>query len=383
MRRLLLVLNDPLDYRLNRRGLALAARRAGWDVHLAAPEMPGAELVRGDGFPFHPIQLHPRGLRPDHEIAAVHCLVRLLTRLRPDVLHLRAVKLCLLGGLAARICESRPAVVSHFCGLGYMFAGGSARSALRLALSPAWRMALSLPHQVVVVQHAADRDRLVADRLVRPSQVRIVPGSGVDTARFQPRPEPPLPFTVVLPGRLLRAKGVATFAAAAPLAAAVGIRFVLVGGEAQDNPDSIPRRELDEWLTNGALAWWGERKDMPAVYAESHAVCLPSTYGEGIPKIALEAAACGLPLVLADAPWSRATFRDGKEALLVRPGDHRALADAVVLLAKSPELRQHMARRLRQRAETEFTEGNINNSFLSLYAHVEKRSFHDSDVYPL
>jgi hypothetical protein len=51
--------------------------------------------------------------------------------------------------------------------------------------------------------------------------------------------------------------------------------------------------QLRQWSDSGVVEWWGLRTDMLAVLAQSHIVCLPSLR-EGVPKVLIEAASCGL-----------------------------------------------------------------------------------------
>ena len=114
-----------------------------------------------------------------------------------------------------------------------------------------------------------------------------------DGAAQATQPEPEGPPVVVLPARLLRDKGVEEFANAARAIKAEGIkaRFALVGEPDADNPASITQAQIDAWVAEGIIEYWGFRSDMPEVYRSCSLVCLPS-YREGLPRVLLEAAAC-------------------------------------------------------------------------------------------
>ncbi len=62
---------------------------------------------------------------------------------------------------------------------------------------------------------------------------------------------------------------------------------------------------MQAWDDEGVVAWWGFRQDMRQVYRESAIVTLPTMYGEGVPTVLMEAAACGLPLIATDIPGCR------------------------------------------------------------------------------
>ena len=84
---------------------------------------------------------------------------------------------------------------------------------------------------------------------------------------------------------------------------------------------------------------------MPSLFARCHLVCLPTYYGEGIPKVLIEAASCGCPIVATDAPGCREIVRDGENGLLVPARDAAALAAAIRRLLDDPGLRSRMGAR--------------------------------------
>lgn len=368
MPRLLLVLNDPVDFRLHRAPLVQAAAADGWEVHLAAPDEPAAADIRAAGLPFHALPLDRLGSNPAHDLRAAFALAGVCRRIQPDVLHLRAVKSILCGGLALRMCRRRPATVAHFCGLGWLFTGsGLRRRVLRAGAGRAMRPATRGRRAASVTQTVADGETLLAHGLAERSRLQVIAGSGVDCTRFYPGAEPAGPFTAVLPARLLASKGVPEFAAAARLLRGSGIRLVLVGGASPGNPDAISEAQVRAWVAEGDLEWRGHCDDMPAVLAEAHAVCFPSYYGEGVPKAVLEAAAAGRALVVADIPGSRAVVEDGVSGLVVPPRDPAALAAALRRLAEDPALRRRCASEARVRAERDFALPVVVGAFLGLY----------------
>jgi glycosyltransferase involved in cell wall biosynthesis len=164
-------------------------------------------------------------------------------------------------------------------------------------------------------------------------------------------------------------KGVAEFVEAARMIREQRLpaRFVLVGDPDPANPASIPLSSLQSWTDSGIVEWWGRRTDMPAVLAESNVVCLPS-YGEGLAKVLLEAAACGRAIVTTDVPGCREVVQPGENGLVVAPRNASALADAFVTLIKDPSLRARMGSRGRQIAVNEFSEDMKINETLSLYS---------------
>ena len=138
----------------------------------------------------------------------------------------------------------------------------------------------------------------------------------------------------------------------------------------QSNPRAVPARQIEEWVAEGTVEWWGRRTDMPTVFAQSTIVCLPSTYGEGVPKVLIEAAAAGRPVVATDIPGCREIVVHGESGLLTPPGDAIALADAIGTLLADKDLRARMGRRGREIAKAGFSEAQVVRQTLDIYAEI-------------
>jgi glycosyltransferase involved in cell wall biosynthesis len=230
------------------------------------------------------------------------------------------------------------------------------------------RAAVSLSRSVVVCQNGEDRDVLIEEGIVSSDRIRIIAGSGVDTNLFIPVQPPLGPPIVMLAGRMLWDKGVAEFVEAARFfkKKAVTVRFVLVGRRDEDNPTAIDEEQLGRWSQNDGIEWWGHREDMPTVLGAATLVVLPS-YREGLPKVLLEAAACGKALIATDVPGCREVVQHQKTGLLVPVRDPVALADAIISLLSNHELRAAMGVSGREFVVREHSKEKIGRHFLDLY----------------
>src|SRR3546814_9137793 len=164
-------------------------------------------------------------------------------------------------------------------------------------------------------------------------------------------------------------KGVGEVGQAARIARSQGVvvRVVLVGAADPDNPRSVSTNQLDAWHSSGIIEWWGKRDDMKQVFAASHIVCLPSYYGEGLPKVLLEAAATGRPIITTNLPGCREIGRSGENALVVPPRDAAAVADAIKTLVRDPALRSRLGARGRELVMSEFSEAHVVRATAAIY----------------
>jgi glycosyltransferase involved in cell wall biosynthesis len=265
-----------------------------------------------------------------------------------------------------------PCVVNTLPGLGAVFTSQRWDApVLRAWTVTALRLAATLGDSRFVVQNGADLDLLIKRRVVPADRAVLIRGSGVDLDRFSPVPEPDGEPTVLLPARMLWSKGVGELVAAARLARARGAQFrlLLAGPADAAHRDAISLDQLERWWNGeGFATWLGMREDMPQLYAAAHVVALPTRYGEGVPKVLVEAAACGRAVVASDTPGCREVVRHDENGLLVRSGDVPALAAAVERLLHDRSLRARMGGRGREIAMAEFGLDRIIGSVEALYA---------------
>lgn len=367
--KLLYVVNIPRFFVSHRLPLALAARADGFDVEVAAsasdPE--SAQRIAAAGLPFHPLPLSQHGVNPLRELRTIIALQRLYTRLKPDLLHHISIKPVIYGGIAARLSRRR-AVVQAMSGLGYLHVSQERRARLLDKLSrPAFRLALSGAGTCMIFQNPDDRQVFVNRGLIAESKTRVIRGSGVDEREFAPRPEDTAGLPVVLfAGRLLWPKGVGEFIELARRLRGRA-RFRVVGYEERTSPSNVPAAQLQAWQDAGLIEWRGQSDDMAQVFGECNIVCLPSTYGEGVPKVLIEAAACGRACVTTDTPGCREIVRHEANGLLAPPTDLDALTDAVKRLIDDPELRQAFGVKGREIVLQGFTMRRVAEDTIALY----------------
>lgn len=367
-KKLLFFVTEDWYFCSHRLPLAIAARRAGFDVGVITRVRAHGETITRHGIRLIPLEMARHGHNPFADLRIVAQLSAIYRHERPDLVHHVAVKPVLYGSLAARLAGVRK-MVNAMAGLGYLFVSRGWRARL---LRPFVRLAMALLLRRrgtrLILQNPDDRDLFVERGIVRSDQVRIIRGSGVDPAVFAYHEEEPGRVQVVLASRLLGDKGVREFVDAARQLRAEGVdaQFVLVGDADERNPDSIPRAVLERWQREGNVEWWGRREDMPEIFRRCHIVCLPS-YREGLPKVLIEAAAVGRAIVTTDVPGCREIVRHEENGLLVPPRHAPALAAALRRLIENGPERARFGRRGRERVMENFTVDSVVAQTLTLY----------------
>lgn len=353
----------------HRMTLARAARAAGYDVVVATHVAEHRAAIEAEGFRVVPIRIR-RGLRnPFADLLALFDLLKAVRDECPDLVHLLSLKPVVFGGLAARLAGV-PATINALTGLGFLYAEGAGSGGLlRTAVTRVLRF-LAAPKNVwTIVQNADDLRTLADAKIGDPKRTVLIRGSGVDIVGFAPRPEPEGTPVAAMVSRLVGLKGVTDLVEAARLLRRrnVPIRVALVGSPDPLNPTAVSRETVEGWVAEGAVEWWGQRNDIPTVWAEAHIAVQPSRGGEGLPKSLLEAGACGRPLVTTDVPGCRELVSDGINGLVVPPQSPQALAAALEKLALDAALRKRLGAAARATVETEHADTAVAAATLDLY----------------
>jgi glycosyltransferase involved in cell wall biosynthesis len=366
--RLLFLITEDWYFWSHRLDLARAAVQAGFDVSIASRVTDHGERIQREGFRLFPISLVRQSRNPFVELVAVLELVRLYRLERPAIVHHVALKPILYGSLAAWI-SGVPVVVNAFAGLGYAFTDETRRKSMaHRFLCRALTTLLRLSQSVVIFQNKDDRELLLEEGVVEIQQTRIIPGSGVDTKRFDVSPSAEECPIVMLASRMLWDKGIGEFVEASRRLKQKGLpaRYVLVGRCDEHNPAAIELTQLRQWVEEGVVEWWEHRDEMSQTLASATIVVLPS-YREGLPKVLLEAAACGKPLIATDVPGCREIVTHGVNGLLVAARDSAALAVAIDTLLHDSSRRAAMGVAGREAVTRMFSVEKIADQFVDLY----------------
>jgi glycosyltransferase involved in cell wall biosynthesis len=374
--KLLLVVNDSAYFLSHRLPIALVAKETGYDVHVATPMGSAVEKIVAYGLTYHALHMNRSGKNPLIELCTVFALVRLFRRVRPDIVHLVTIKPVIYGGIAARLAGI-PAIVAAIPGLGTVFSQkGVMASVLRYFVAKLYRIALGAPNLCAIFQNRDDAQCISRVTELSSQQMVLIRGAGVDLQAYASRSLPDGIPVVVMASRLLIAKGGGEFAEAAHLLQQRGVkaRCVLVGAPDPGNPASLTQEDIERWVAAGWIEHWGHRTDMPEVLAAASLVTLPSYYPEGVPKVLIEAQACGRAVITTDMPGCRDAITPDVTGLLVPPRDAVALADAIEKLLNDRHLLQTMGEAGRALAEKCFDVRQVVAEHLDIYRGLLKKA---------
>lgn len=355
--------------------LAKRAKDLGWQVKVLfgdsggdVMELPAINKLHELGIPFTKLKFSPIGKNIILEIIGFLHLFYILLKDKPDIVHTVTPKGMIYGGLAARLAGIKSLVLA-VSGMGYLYTskGGMLKRGLVWCVDRITDFVLSHKNKVIIVQNSHDFKYFINKKNVLNESVKIIQGSGVHLEKYTDIPEVGS-NVVTFPARLLIDKGVYEFVDAARLLRNKGItwRFVLVGSAGNANPTSVSADEVDRWVKDGVVEWYGHVQDMAKIYKECDIVCLPS-YREGMPKTLLEAAAAGRAVVTTDTVGCNEAIIDNVTGFLVPVKNFAKLAEAIEKLINDKDLRISFGKNGRLMAQEKYSISSVVDKTYDIY----------------
>lgn len=321
---------------------------------------------QGAGFDYHYYILN-RQVHPLMDMITLAQLVWMFQQLQPQIVHTFSAKPCALARQAARLAGI-PVVIGTLTGLSSLYA--SEKFSIRLirgVYEPLQRFACHTA-DLTIFQNRDDWRKYVDIGIVPESKSTVIPGSGVPTDLFDPSRITPVEkrrlreelgiqpdeLVVTLVSRVIRTKGVLEFMAAAKELKPQypKVRFLLVGPNDTGNVYRLTSDELNQ--LKQTVIWPGPRRDIPAVLATSDIFVFPSTHMEGVPRVLLEAASMGLPIITTDSPGCNEVVEEGVNGFFVPASDITTLCKHIIHLVQNPQLRQSFGEASRRCAREQF-----------------------------
>jgi glycosyltransferase involved in cell wall biosynthesis len=351
--------------------LVRAARERDHDVVVAAADHGQGARIAAAGARFVPLT---PGLWLNHPVAVARCvgtLRRIMLEQAPALVQLHGIRAALAGLAAARLAAI-PRRIAAVNGLGMVSAstglpGDGVRTLARMltgaAMAGGTRLVLDSPADAAVLGLDPANPAL-----------RVTGGAGVDPLIHMPEPmpwSPPLKLAFISPLLWAHGPGLAVDAVTKARAAGADVTLSLIGAPWPANRNAVPRAILEGWSSQPGIGWFAPASDMAQVWRQHHALILPAGGGDGLPAIALQAAASARPLIVSSSAGGSASFvRDGIDGRVVDGSDPDALAEAIIQFARAPALVERMGRSARERVLNGYTERQVMDAFKRLWAEM-------------
>jgi len=369
--KILFVVNVDWFFISHRLPLAIEALKKGYEVHIACGITDKKEYLESFGLKIHPLNISRSGTGIKGEIKAFGEIYRILKEINPDIAHFVTIKPVLYGGIVSRFLKIGKKVFS-ISGLGFIFiTQGFKASTVRTIVKKMYSFALNGKNSHVIVQNPDDK--AVVNSIVK-VPITLIRGSGVDLSQYEYKEENNESIKVSMACRLLKDKGVFEYIEAAKIIKnlelsienCIGVEFELYGDIDIHNPASLTNNDIEKIKKDGFVNVYGFSSDIAKVFSDANIVVLPS-YREGLPKVLIEAAACGRSVVTTDVPGCRDAIKPNVTGLLCKVKDSKSLASMIEKLILDDKLRNSMGQEGRKLAQREFDINKVVKKHFEIY----------------
>ena len=371
-----LMISSFLPSVLNFRGKLLEAiQTKGYEIHIMVPELVNFQeeyqKLIALGYQVHEIPMQRTGTNPLADLKLLKNMYQQIRQIQPDVVLSYTIKPVIYGTLAAGLAKV-PKRFALITGLGYAFQNveTAKRSIFQKLVHGLYAQALKYAHKVFF-QNPDDLKLFEDMHLLEANKPAVVVnGSGVNVQDFEVMPLPineqgGVKASFLLIARLLGDKGIREYMAAARSIKAQypEAEFHLVGW-IDDNPSAISQQELETWVNDKIVNYWGKLSDVRPAITASSVYILPS-YREGTPRTVLEAMAMGRAVITTDAPGCRETVSHGVNGYLVAVKSVDQLVQSMQYFIEDPKLMISMGQRSREIALNKYDVHQVNKHMMT------------------
>lgn len=286
---------------------------------------------------------------------------------KPDVALCFTIKSNIYSSLAGKIAGVP--IICNVSGLGTVFLVKGLFGKVAIGL---YRLAFKYS-SYVFFQNMDDKELFLTHVSLRDSQTGILPGSGINLIQFNftnARIKSPTKFLMI--ARLIEEKGVREYAEAARVLFKNGdpVKFTLVGNWDEHHTRSIPKGELENWVSGGFIDYLPHSDVISQLVEDNEVIVLPS-YREGTPRTLLEGAAKGRALLASNVPGCKEVVSNGVNGFLFDVKSAQSIVDKVRLyLSLSESEKLAMSKNSRKIAEEKFDENLVINTYVETIAQI-------------
>ncbi len=372
-KKILFIINDINFFISHRLPLALAAKKNKFEVFVCAPaELEKIKFLKKLGIKIIPIKLSRSNKNIFKDIVLFTSLYKIIKELKPDILQLVTIKPILYGGIISRILDIKLTIFS-FSGLGHIYYSSS--NFIKKVALLILRFSISNNKKCIVfLQNKHNFNYLKINKILKNNKICFTKGSGVNLNDYKPSKKRFKKITITLPSRMSSEKGIYEFVEASRrfYKHNRNVKFVLLGKFDPEGPSAIPLKKLKEYNDKKKypnLEWMGYKKKISDIINKSTIIVLPSHH-EGVPKVLMEAAACGKPIVATNISGCREVVKNNKNGILIPLKNATAIEKAIKKILSNNKKLRNMGNNSRKKALIEFDEKYVIKKHLECYQKI-------------
>jgi len=354
-------------------------RDKGFRVVALAPKDNYSQKIMEEGFEWIELPLDNDSTNPLKELIQIYKFYRIYKKLKADILLQYTIKPNIYGTLAAKLLGIP--VINNVSGLGTIFLNENLSAKVARHL---YKISFRFADKIFF-QNSDDLQLFIQNKILKPHQGQVIPGSGIDIQRFIPqlpsvKREKNIIFLMV--ARLIREKGIIEYIEAVKIIKKEfpEVRFQLIGALYLGNPSAITKILLDEWIKERWIEYICFSDNIEEVIQEVDCVVLPS-YREGLSRVLLEAASMEKPIITTDVAGCRDVVIDGENGFLCQVKDIDSLVDQMrKVILMSFEDRVKMGKLGRKRVIQKFDEKHVFQFYNENILKILQPSTHEEGI---
>jgi len=358
-----------------------------FDVYAISSSGENVPVIQKAGIKHIPVNISRNILSPFKDILSLINLVRILRKYNFQILHAHTPKASFIGQIAGKIAGT-PIVIRTVHGLSFH---EYTDPLLRFFLIRMEKIVGKIS-DMILSQNSEDIDTAIKTGICEPEKI-ILLGNGInlkdyDPDQINPREQEQLrrkfnikddDRVIGFVGRLVEEKGLLDLFQAVRIVreSIDNIKLLVIGNTDYAKKDAVTPDMAKEFGISDICVFTGIQVDMPLFYSLMDIFVLPAI-NEGIPRVAMEASAMGIPSILNNVRGCREVVRDGENGLLVPVKNIAVLSEAIIELLMDPQRGKQMGMLGREKALREFDEQRVFEIVLSNYQKLIDRKINHS-----
>lgn len=369
-KKIIFFIND-LDFFISHRlRIAQKIDKTKFCVYVCCPRTnKSINILKKNNIKFLKLNLERTKVRFIDEIKTIINITKILYLVKPDIIHLITLKPIVYGGILS-VFFKKIKVVYSIAGLGHIFFNEKMYFR-RILFVLLLKIAVKFNNSILIFQNRESIKNFKKLKILgKKNRFILTRGSGVDLKIFKPKKKRNKNFTILLASRMVWEKGIKEFFEAYKVLIKKypELKFVLAGREDPDSPSAISLKYLKNFNSkkNRNFKWIGFKKNIKNLINSSDIVVLPS-YHEGAPKVLLEAAACGCPIVATNINGCREIVKNNYNGFLIPLKNSRLLANKIERLYLDKRLYKKMSINSINKANKYFSVEKVIKNHISIY----------------
>lgn len=292
-------------------------------------------------------------------------ILRLIKKINPDIVHFITLRIVVIGALAT-FFHVRIKKFYSIAGMG--ITNNLSKKKISYVITMGLlKVLFKKNNNKIIVQNNNDLE--IFSKLINPaSRIKLIEGSGVNIKdyffkklKFEKR--------ILMATRLLKSKGVYDFCKIAKNAIKnkSNLQFYLAGMLDTVNPDCIDFDFIEKKYFGKYVSYIGNKKNLHEIIHDYDIIILLSTYGEGLPKIILEAMSSGRVVVGLNNPGINQIIDNKVNGLIIDKRDLLNLHIFIDNLYHDKKLMLTLGKNAREKIIRKFTINHIQQEHLSFY----------------